>query len=83
MFKIFQPFIDFFTNIFGGHTKDAAPAPIDTGALLAQRDAETQAANQAKQEQIAAQTGGGKLVNPFTGYLGVGDDKQQPIKSLF
>jgi hypothetical protein len=82
-FKLFQPFIDLFSNIFGGGEKKDEPAPVDVNAIIAQRDAETKAAEEKQRTQVADQVGRGRLVNPFSGALGVGTQLDKPFKTLF
>lgn len=82
-FRLFDPFINFFTDLFGGKKEEAAPPPVDVNAIIAQRDAEAKAAEDKQRTQMAAQTGRSKLNNPYTGALGVGTKIDDPFKTLF
>ncbi|MBD1210588.1 MAG: hypothetical protein H9535_19325 [Ignavibacteria bacterium] len=85
MFRnIFRGIGNFFSSIFGGTKKEEAPAPQpDPAAVAAQRDAAAKDAEEKSRTQLAAQTGRGKLVNPFSGLMGVGTRTDPPFKSLF
>lgn len=85
MFRnIFRGISNLFTNIFGGGKDQAvAPPQPDPAQVAAQRDAAAKDAEEKARSVAAAQTGRGKLVNPFTGLMGVGTQTDPPFKSLF
>jgi hypothetical protein len=83
--SIFRGLSDFFTNIFGGgkSSDSGVQAQPDPNQVAQQRDAEAKAAEEKQKAALSAQTGRGRLLNPFTGALGVGNTYETPFKSLF